>query len=147
VLGAANFGKLGEHMKRLRNIGIIINLIGALATLGIMIFNTSSIASNSELLLVIGFYVWMILPFIVMIIMTFRIHRKGNSAVSSRAILRTSIFVAVSSVLLYLALMSSRYFLMGAFLPIFTLVEIAVVYWITKTEMVEKPVDNWLKRG
>jgi hypothetical protein len=36
---------------------------------------------------------------------------------------------------------------MGILMPIFILIEIAVVYWVTKAEMVEKPLDNWLKRG
>lgn len=134
-------------MERNRNIGIIINTIGALATLGIMISQTSPIASNSELLLILGFYVWTVLPFIVLIIMTFRIHRKENSSASSKAVLRTSKVVAVSSVLLYLAFISSRYAIMGIFIPIFLLIEIAVVYWVTKAERVEKPLDSWLKRG
>lgn len=134
-------------MNRFRNIGIIINTIGALVTLGIMISQTSPIASNSELLLILGFYLWTVLPFIVLIIMTLRIHRKANSSVSGRAILRTSKIVAVSSVLLYLALISSKYAIMGIYIPIFILVEIAVVYWITKAELVEKPLDSWLKKN
>lgn len=134
-------------MKRLRNTGIIINIIGAIATLGIMIAHTSPIASNSQLLLILGFYVWVILPFIVLTIMTFYIHRKANSPASGRAILRTSKIVAVSSVLLYLALISSRNAIMVIFIPIFILIEIAVVYWLTKAELVEKPLDSWLKKG
>jgi hypothetical protein len=122
-------------MKSLRNVGIIIIIIGALVTFGIMISTTSAIGSFSDLLITLGFYLWVALPFVVLIALTFYIHRKGLSPASRLAILLTSILVAVSSVLVYWASIfnseSSTSALVFIFIPIYALVTIAVVYGLT----------------
>lgn len=119
-------------MKSLRNIGIFIIIIGAVITTGIMISTTSAVSSFSDFLITLGFYVWVILPFIILAILTLYIHRKGLSSASRIAILVSSILVVVSSALIYWAAIfnseSSTSALVFIFIPIYALVAIAVVY-------------------
>ena len=119
-------------MKSLRNIGIITAIVGALATLGIMASTTSAVGSLSDLLVTLGFCVWALLPFIIIIILTSYIHRKGLSSASRVAILLTSILVVISSVLIYWASIfnseSSTSALVFIFIPIYSLAAIGVVY-------------------
>src|SRR5215208_1011602 len=90
-------------MKSLRSIGIITAIVGALATLGIMASTTSAVGSLTDLLITLGFYVWVLLPFVILIALTVYIHRKPLSSASRVAILLTSILVVVSSVPVYWA--------------------------------------------
>jgi multidrug transporter EmrE-like cation transporter len=73
-----------------------------LSTLGIMISTTSPIHSLSDLFISLAFYVWVALPFIVLIALAFYIHRKGRSPASRVAILLTLTSVTVLSLLAYL---------------------------------------------
>ena len=132
-------------MKSLRNIGIITIIIGAVVTSGIMISTTSAVSNLSDLLITLGFYVWVILPFIILIILTSYIHRKGLSSASRVAILLTSILVVVSSVLIYWASIfnseSSTSALVFIFIPIYALMAIAVVYglaWLLLKSLMPK---------
>ncbi|MGZ5435917.1 MAG: hypothetical protein ACXWID_10500 [Pyrinomonadaceae bacterium] len=119
-------------MKSLKIIGIAINIIGAMAVLGLMISASSAIVTISDLLITIGFYIWVILPFLVLIVLTAVIHRKGHSGASRAAILLTSILVVVSSVVIYWASIfnseSSTSALVFVVLPIYAMVATAVVY-------------------
>lgn len=119
-------------MKTMRNAGLTIITLGILITLGIMISTTSPIGSLPDLLITLGFYVWVALPFVILIALTFYIHRKGLSPASRVAILLTSILVAVLSVLVYWASIfsseSSTSALAFIFIPFYALVAIAVVY-------------------
>ncbi|HEV2915269.1 MAG TPA: hypothetical protein VGX92_18465 [Pyrinomonadaceae bacterium] len=119
-------------MKSLRNIGIFIIIVGALVTSGIMISTTSAVGSFSDFLITLGFYVWVVLPYIILIVLTLYIHRKGLSPASRITILLTSILVVVSSVLIYWTAIfnseSSTSALVFIFIPIYALVTIAVVY-------------------
>lgn len=119
-------------MKSLRNIGIITAIGGALATLGIMASTTTALSSFSDLLITLGFYVWVLLPFIILILLTSYIHRKGFSPASRVALLLTTILVAVSSLLIYWASIfnsqSSTSALVFIFIPIYSLVAMGVVY-------------------
>lgn len=121
-------------MKSLRNIGFITSIIGALVTSAIMISTTSAVGSISDLLITLGFYIWVMFPFVVLIILTSYIHRKGLSPAARVAILLTSILVAVSSVLIYWSSIfnaqSSTSSLVFIFIPIYALMTIAVVYGI-----------------
>jgi drug/metabolite transporter (DMT)-like permease len=125
-------GKLGEVLRSLRNIGIFIIIIGAVITSGMMISTTSAVSSFSDFLVTLGFYVWVMLPFIILIALTLYIHRKGLSYASRMTILLTSILVVVSSVLIYWTAIfnseSSTSALVFIFIPIYALVTIAVVY-------------------
>ena len=119
-------------MKSLRNIGIITSVIGAIVTFGIMYSTTSAASSLSDLLITLGFYVWALLPFITLIILTSFIHRKGRSPAARVAIFLTSILVVASSVLIYWGSVfnseSSTSALVFIFIPIYALAAIAVVY-------------------
>ena len=126
---------IGEDMKGLRNIGIITIIIGALITSGIMVSTASAVSSFSDLLITLGFYLWVILPFIILIILTTYIHRKARSSASRVAILLTSIIVVVSSVLIYWVSIfnseSSTSALVFIFIPIYALVAIALVHGLS----------------
>lgn len=122
-------------MKNLRNLGIIISVVGALVTLGIMYSTTSAVGGVSDLLVTLGFYAWVLLPFLALIVMTSFIHRKGLSPAARVAILLTSILVVVSSVLMYWASIfnseSSTSALAFVFVPLYALVGIAVVFGLS----------------
>jgi hypothetical protein len=119
-------------MKSLRTIGIVITITCAIATFVIMGSTTSAVGSLADILITLGFYLWVVLPFAVLIALTFYIHRKRLSPASRGAIFLTSIIVAVSSVLFYWASIfkseSSTSALVFIFIPFFTLIAIAVVY-------------------
>ena len=119
-------------MKSLRNVGIIASIVGALVTFGIMCSTTSAVSSVSDLLFTAGFYVWVLLPFVILIILTSYVHRKGLSPAARVAVLLTSIVVVVSSVLMYWGSIydseSSTSALAFIFIPIYALAAIAVVY-------------------
>jgi drug/metabolite transporter (DMT)-like permease len=121
----------GEDMKGLRNTGLITIIIGAVITSGIMISTTSAVSSLSDLFITLGFYIWVILPFILLVILTIYIHRKAHSSASRVAILLTSILVVVSSVLIYWVSIfnseSSTSALVFIFIPIYALVAIALL--------------------
>jgi apolipoprotein N-acyltransferase len=73
-----------------------------------------------------------VLPFAVLVALTFYIHRKERSPASRVAIFLTSIIIAVSSVFVYWASIfkseSSTSALVFIFIPFFALIAIAVVY-------------------
>ena len=121
-------------MKSLRAIGIVISVIGAVVTLGIMYSTTSAVGGLSDLLITAGFYVWAILPFITLIVLTSFIYRKGLSSAARVAILLTSVLVVVSSVLIYWGAIfgseSSTSALAFIFVPIYALASTAVVYGV-----------------
>jgi hypothetical protein len=133
-------------MTNLRNVGIILSLIGAIITFGIMYSTTSAVSSASDLLITIGFYVWAISPFITLIILTLFVHRKGLSPAARVAILLTSILVVASSVFVYWVSIfrseSSTSALVFIFIPIYALAAIAVVYglaWLLLRSLMPTP--------
>jgi glucan phosphoethanolaminetransferase (alkaline phosphatase superfamily) len=119
-------------MKSSRDIGIITSIIGAVITAGIMYSTTSAVGSLSDLLITLGFYVWALLPFVILVVLISLIHRKGYSPAARVAILLTSILVVVSSVLIYWGSIfnseSSTSALAFIFIPVYALAAIAVVY-------------------
>jgi hypothetical protein len=132
-------------MNNSRNGGLIIITLGILITFGILASTTSAIGSLSDLLITLGFYVWVAFPFIVLIALTFYIHRKGLSPASRVAILITSILVVVSSVLIYWTSIfnseSSTSALVFIFIPIYALVAIALMYgtaWLLLKSLMPK---------
>ena len=119
-------------MKALKYIGIIVILLGTLAALSIMDPITSAVGGLSDLLITLGFYVWVMLPFLVLFVLTSSVHRKGLSTASRIAIFLTTILVVVSSVLIYwtsiIKSASSTSALIFIVVPIYALVATAVVY-------------------
>lgn len=140
-------------MKISRNIGIVTIILGALVTSGIMISTTSPVAGLSDLLFTLGFYVWAVLPFMILMLLTTYIHRKNFSSASRMAILLTSMLVVVSSVLLYWASIfnsdSSTSALVFVFLPLYSLIGIAVTYglaWLVLKFVMPKSQDVVTRR-
>ena len=141
-------------MRSLRNIGIVTVVIGALITLGIMVFETSAVNSLSDLLITLGLYVWALLPFLVLVGLTFYIHRKGLSPASRVAILLTSVAVVVPTVFIYWASLvntswisflyseSSTSALLFLFIPLYGLIATALVYglaWLSLKPFMPEP--------
>ncbi|MGQ0761879.1 MAG: hypothetical protein ACT4OT_07675 [Acidobacteriota bacterium] len=132
-------------MKTAKNTGIIIIVLAALTTVGIMASTTSTIGSFSDVLITLGFYVWVTLPYVVLIALTLYIYRKGSEA-ARVAILVTSILVAVSSVVLYWSAIfkseSSTSALVFVFIPLYSFVAIAVgqvALWLVLRLLMQKP--------
>lgn len=119
----------------MRNIGITVIILGALVTLGILASTTSAVGGLSDLLTTAGFYVWVMLPFVILFALTFFIHRRGPSPASRAAILLTTVLVVASSVPVYWASIfnseSSTSALVFIFLPLYALAAIAVVYTLS----------------
>lgn len=122
-------------MKNLKNVGLIVNALGLLSTFGIMASTTSAVGGPSDLLVTLGFYVWVALPFLVLVALTFYIHRKGLSHASRAAVLITTILVVVTSVFAYwssvFASDSSTSALVFVFIPVYALAAIGLVYGLT----------------
>jgi hypothetical protein len=122
-------------MKSLRNIGALIIFIGAILTLYFLVSTTSPVASLSDLLITVVFYVWVMLPFVVLFILTFSLHRKRHSPAARVAAFFTSILVVVPSVVLYWTVVfrpeSSTSALAFLFLPFYALVAIAITYLLS----------------
>ncbi|HEY6186060.1 MAG TPA: hypothetical protein VIW80_00170 [Pyrinomonadaceae bacterium] len=132
-------------MKHSRNVVLIIIVLGVLSTFGIMASTTSAIGGPSDLLVTLGFYLWVAVPFIVLIALTIYIHRKGLSTASRVAILITSILVVVSSVLIYWVSIfnsqSSTSALVFVFIPVYALAAIALMYgtaWLLLKSLMPK---------
>ena len=123
-------------MKNLKSIGIVTVIVGALATVGMMASTTAAAGGLDDLLITLGFYFWVLVPFIVLLILTVNIHRKALSPASRVAILLTSILVVVSSVLVYGASIfnpdSSTSALVFVFVPVYSLVAIGVCYGLAR---------------
>ena len=123
-------------MKNLKSIGIITVIVGALATLGMMVSTTSAVGGMNDLLITLGFYVWVLVPFIILLVLTAYIHRKPLSPASRFAIFLTSILVVVSSVLAYGASIfnpdSSTSALIFIFVPVYSLVAIGVGFGLSR---------------
>ena len=119
-------------MGNLKNVGFVVITLGILITFGIMASTTSAVGSLPDLLATLGFYFWVAFPFIVLIALTFYIHRKRLSSASRAAVLITSILVVVLSVTAYWASIfnseSSTSALVFIFIPLYALVAIALVY-------------------
>jgi len=122
-------------MNNLKNVGFAVITLGVLITFGIMAYTTSAAGSLGDLLITLGFYVWVALPFVVLLALTFYIHRKGLSHASRAAVLITSVLVVVSSVAAYwastLGSESSTSALVFIFIPIYALAATALLYGLS----------------
>ena len=122
-------------MKSLRNTGVVFNIVGMLLTCGMMFSTTTLTGGTSDLLFTLGLYGWVLLPFVILIVLTLTIHRKGFSRAAHVAILFTSILVVVLSVLVYgesiLRSESSTSALVFIFIPLYALPAIAAAYTLS----------------
>jgi len=114
----------------LKNIGIVVVALGVVCTLAIMTYTTSW-EDGVDFTIPI-FYLWVLLPYVVLLVATVKIHRGSASVASRVAIFIASVVVVISSVLLYydsmLVSMTSTSGLIFLALPLYAVAAIAVVY-------------------
>jgi glucan phosphoethanolaminetransferase (alkaline phosphatase superfamily) len=135
-------------MKNSKNIAIVTTIVGAIATIAIMLSTTSPPSNLSDILVTLGFYAWVLLPFALLLALTFFIHRKAGSPAARVSILLTSILVVASSVLLYWSSIfnseSSTSALVFIFIPLYALVAIGAVYplaWLLSRSLMPKAME------
>ena len=120
-------------MTSLRNIGIVAAVLGAVGTLAMMLHSASWQVADA---ITLALLLWACLPYIVLAISNFRIHRRGPSFASGIAILAASLLVVTFSVWLYYdsiyVYTTSTSALIFLFLPGYALVATAVIYYVTK---------------
>ena len=120
-------------MTSLRNIGIAAAVVGAVGTLAIMLHATSWQVADA---ITLAFLLWACLPYIVLLISNFRIHRRGPSFASAIAILAASLLVVTFSLWLYYDSVyvseTSTSALIFVFLPGYALVATGIIYYVTK---------------
>lgn len=120
-------------MKLLKKIGIAMALVGFASTLAIMLYTTSW-ASGVDFTLVF-LYLWALLPYIVLLVLTLQIHRKAASDESRIAIFIATVAVVFLSVLSYYHAMfvsvSSTSALVFVVIPLYALTAIGVFYFVS----------------
>jgi hypothetical protein len=117
-----------------KNLGIAVVVLGAVCTLAIMVYATSW--ENGFDFTLPVFYLWVLLPYVVLLVSIVRIHQKDTSTASRAAILITSISVVTFSQLIYYDSMfvslTSTSALIFVFLPIYALAAIAIIYLVSR---------------
>ena len=120
-------------MNSLKSIGIAVVILGVICTLAILVYSTSW-EEGVDLTLPI-FYLWILLPYIVLLVSTFRIHRANSSSASRLAIFICSLAVVILSVLIYyeaiFVSLSSTSALVFLLVPGYALAAIAVIYFVS----------------
>jgi hypothetical protein len=120
-------------MKALKNIGIAVAALGLICTLAIMVYTTSWEEGVDFTLPFL--YLWVLLPYIVLLVTTVKIHRRGATDASRIAIFIASLVVAILSVLIYYDSMfvsvTSTSALIFLALPLCALAAIAIVYLVS----------------
>jgi hypothetical protein len=120
-------------MNSLKSIGIAVIILGVICTLAILLYSTSW-EEGVDLTLPI-FYLWILVPYIVLLVSTFRIHRANSSSASRLAIFISSLAVVILSVLIYynavFVSLSSTSALIFLFVPGYALAAIAVIYFVS----------------
>ena len=120
-------------MNSLKSIGIAVVILGVICTLAILVYSTSW-EEGVDLTLPIA-YLWILLPYIVLLVSTFRIHRANSSSASRLAIFISSLAVVIMSVLIYydaiFVSLSSTSTLAFVFVPGYALAAIAVIYFVS----------------
>ena len=120
-------------MRLLKNIGIVILVLGVVCTLAILGYTTSW-ADGVDLILPF-LYLWVLLPYIVLLVATVKIHQRDASAASRIAVFIASVAVVILSVLIYYDSMfvsvTSTSGLIFLFLPLYALAAVVVVYLVS----------------
>jgi hypothetical protein len=119
-------------MKLLKTIGIVVVLLGLGCTLSIMLSTTSWENGIDFALLLL--YLWALLPYIVLVVLTVIIHRRNSSDASRIAIFIASVAVVTLSVLSYYHAMfvsvTSTSALVFVVIPLYALAAIAIFYFV-----------------
>jgi hypothetical protein len=121
-------------MSSLKKIGMAVVVLGLFCTLAILIYTTSW---EQDVRLVLPlFYLWVLLPYIVLLISIFRIHRASSSDASRIAIFVSALAVVILSVFIYYQAIfvssSSTSALVFIFVPVYGLAAIAVIYFASR---------------
>jgi len=119
-------------MKLLKTIGIVVVLLGFGCTLSIML-STTSLENGIDFTLLV-LYLWALLPYIVLLVLTVMIHRRNASDASRIAIFIASVAVVILSVMSYYHAMfvsvTSTSALVFVVIPLYALVGIAIFYFV-----------------
>ena len=119
-------------MKLLKNVGIVVVLLGLGCTLSIML-NTTSLEGGIDLTLLL-LYLWALLPYIVLVVLTIMIYQRNGSDASRIAIFITSVVVVTLSVVSYYHAIfvseTSTSALVFVVIPFYALAAIAVFYFV-----------------
>ncbi len=108
-------------------------LVGFASTLAIMLYTTSG-ATGVDFTLIL-LYLWALLPYIVLLVLTLAIHRKAASDESRVAIFIATVAVVFLSVLSYyhatFVSVSSTSPLVFVVIPLYALAAIAIFYFVS----------------
>ena len=119
-------------MKHLKNIGVVLVALGVVCTLSIMAYTTPWEEGVDFIILLL--YLWVLLPYIVLLVSTVKIHQRGADA-SRIAIFIASVAVVILSVLIYyesiFVSVTSTSGLIFLALPFYALAAIAIVYLVS----------------
>ena len=119
-------------MKLLKNVGIVVILLGFGCTLSIML-STTSLEDGIDFRLLL-LYLWALLPYIVLIGLTVMIYRRNASDASRIAIFITSVVVVTLSVFSYYHAMfvsvTSTSALVFVVIPLYALAAIAIFFFV-----------------
>jgi len=119
-------------MKLLKNVGIVVVLLGLGCTLSIML-STTSLEDGIDFTLLL-LYLWALLPYIVLLGLTIMIYRRNGSDASRIAIFITSVVVVTLSVFSYYHAMfvsqTSTSALVFVVIPFYALAAIAIFFFV-----------------
>ena len=121
-------------MNRLKKIGVAVIVTGAICTLGILLYTSFSAEAIDAITII--FYIWALAPYMVLFLLTLRVHRSKSSAAARVATFSSSLAVVILSVFFYydaiFLSMSSTSVLVFIYVPAYALVAIVAVYLATK---------------
>jgi hypothetical protein len=119
-------------MKLLKNVGIVVVLLGLGCTVAIML-STTSLENGIDFTLLL-LYFWALLPYMALLVLTVIIYRRNASDASRIAIFIASVVVVTLSLLSYYHAMfvsvSSTSALVFVVIPIYALAAIAIIYFV-----------------
>ena len=119
-------------MKLLKTVGIVVVLLGLGCTVSIMLSTTPWENGIDFTLLLL--YLWALLPYIVLLVLTVIIHRRNASDASRIAIFIASVVVVTLSVVSYYHAMfvsvTSTSALVFVVIPLYALAGIAIFYFV-----------------
>jgi hypothetical protein len=119
-------------MKLLKNLGIVVVLLGLGCTVAIML-STTSLENGIDFTLLL-LYLWALLPYIALLVLTVIIYRRDASDASRIAIFIASAVVVTLSLLSYYHAMfvsvSSTSALVFVVIPFYALAATAIIYFV-----------------
>ena len=118
-------------IRHLKNVGLVVVALGLLSTLAILM---SSMSGHVDVLEVL-FIVWVLSPYIVLLVSNLKIHQTGASDSFRIACFVASMLVITATLITYYYCMfvslSSTAGLIFIFWPLYSLAAIAVIYFLS----------------